>query len=89
MGLAWQDQLSVQKLMESTSKVEVLQSADWALVKQSNTAELAEVHCKELKQAGRLQYYQQEWIRLTRDNQWVPNTEIPPFSFSKGEQEVI
>ena len=67
------------------------------------TAELAEVHSKELKQAGRLQYYQQEWIRLIQDP-WVletisgykipfssppPSTEIPPFSFSKGEQEVI
>ena len=63
----------------NTSQAEVLQgkqvcSADWGRVKQSDTnlqtnSKMAEVHSKELKQAGWLQYYWQEWNRLTQDNE--------------------
>ena len=98
---------------ENTPQAKVLQgnqvfSADWATAKQINTnlqinSRINRGSPKELKQAVWLQYFWQEWNKLTLDL-WVlemmkgyripfscppPNTKLPPFTFSRQEQKVI
>ena len=83
-------------------------SADWAPAKQIDTnlqinSRINRGSPKQLKQAGWLQYFWQEWNKLTLDP-WVLemikgykipfsspplNTKIPPFTFSRQEQKVI
>ena len=75
-GLAWQDQFSAQKFMEREAlKENKVCTVDWAPVKQSNTnlqtnSRISRGLLQGVKQASWLQYYWQEWSRLTQDP-WV------------------